>query len=80
MFLAYGKPREESGLSIRGAGAPSEKVCRNTLALFLNEVADACRVINREFLARQAKMDGSFNFFKRFELFLPKESILKRAR
>ena len=45
-------------IGIRGSDAPSEKVCRDTLALLPENAADTLRSINREFLSVQAKFYG----------------------
>lgn len=44
--------------SIHGGEAPSEKVCRTTLALLPDDAAATFRAINKELLAMQAKTEG----------------------
>lgn len=50
--------KDQAYLSICGGTAPSEKVCRDTLALLPQDAADALRGINKELLAMQAKAEG----------------------
>ena len=50
--------KDQAYLSICGGAAPSEKVCRDTLALLPKDAADALRGINKELLAMQAKAEG----------------------
>ena len=50
--------KDEAYKSIHGGDAPSEKVCRDTLALLPDESSDVFREINRELLAMQAKAQG----------------------
>ena len=58
-FLHMDKLRgDRAYISIHGADAPSEKVCRDTLALLPKDAADTLRSINRELLTRQAKFYG----------------------
>lgn len=45
-------------IGIHGTDAPSEKVCRDTLALLPEDAADTLRSINKGLLARQAKFYG----------------------
>lgn len=49
---------DEAYRSIHGGDAPSEKVCRNTLALLPDDASETLRAINRELLAMQAKSEG----------------------
>ena len=50
--------KDEAYKSIHGKDAPSEKVCRDTLALLPDNATDTLRAINKELLAMQAKADG----------------------
>lgn len=50
--------KDQAYLSICGEAAPSEKVCRDTLALLPQGAADVLRGINKELLAMQAKTEG----------------------
>ena len=50
--------KDEAYISIHGGAAPSEKVCRDTLALLPDNAADTLRAINKELLAMQAKTEG----------------------
>ena len=49
--------KDEAYRSIHGGDAPSEKVCRHTLALLPDDAADTFRAINKELLAMQAKTE-----------------------
>lgn len=49
---------DEAYRSIHGGDAPSEKVCRNTLAMLPDGVSDTFRAINKELLSMQAKSGG----------------------
>ena len=50
--------KDEAYKSIHGGDAPSEKVCRDTLALLPDDAADTFRIINKDLLAMQAKSEG----------------------
>ena len=50
--------KDEAYRSIHGGDAPSEKVCRDTLALLPDDAADTFRKINKDLLAMQAKSEG----------------------
>ena len=50
--------KDEAYRTIHGGDAPSEKVCRDTLALLPDDAADTFRAINKELLAMQAKTEG----------------------
>ena len=50
--------KDQAYLSICGGAAPSEKVCRDTLALLPPEAASVLRGINKELLAMQARTEG----------------------
>lgn len=50
--------KDEAYRSIHGGDAPSEKVCRNTLALLPDNATDTLRAINKELLSMQAKTEG----------------------
>lgn len=50
--------KDEAYRSIHGGNAPSEKVCRDTLALLPDDAADTFRSINKDLLAMQAKTEG----------------------
>lgn len=59
-FLHMEKLRNDQAyLSIHGSKAPSEKVCRDTLARLPDDAADTLRSINKELLAMQAKSGGA---------------------
>ena len=51
--------KDQAYIAIHGGPAPSEKVCRDTLALLPDHASDTLRAINRELLAVQAKTEGS---------------------
>ena len=50
--------KDEAYRSIHGGDIPSEKVCRDTLAVLPDNAADTLREINKELLAMQAKTEG----------------------
>jgi len=81
--------KDEAYKSIHGGDAPSEKVCRDTLALLPDDAADTFRIINKDLLAMQAKSEGVREVAADFDdsvitVFgnqeLPKEWLLKRVR
>ena len=66
VFLGYSRflhmeslRTDQAYISIRGAAAPSEKVCRDTLALLPGNAADALRTINQDLLSLKAKSEGT---------------------
>lgn len=50
---------DQAYISIRGASAPSEKVCHDTLALLPGNAADTLRTINQRLLSLKAKSEGT---------------------
>ena len=48
---------DEAYKSIHGGNVPSEKVCRDTLALLPDNAADTLRAVNKELLAMQARTE-----------------------
>ena len=66
VFLGYSRflhmedlRTDQAYISIRGASAPSEKVCRDTLALLPSNAADALRAINQDLLSLKAVSEGT---------------------
>ena len=50
--------KDQAYMSIYGGKSPSEKVCRDTLALLPQDAADTLREINKKLLAMQTRTEG----------------------